>query len=100
MIKNGTRLQSQVCDTQVIVVRAADSLDDLRCGGQPMVPMGSQTSTDAALDSASADGNAMGKRYVDETGAEILVTKAGKGTLSIGTTALVLKEAKPLPASD
>jgi hypothetical protein len=39
MIKNGTRLQSQVCDTQVIVVRAADSLDDLRCGGHPMVAM-------------------------------------------------------------
>ena len=35
MIKNGTRLQSQVCDTQVIVVRSADSLDDLRAGGAP-----------------------------------------------------------------
>ena len=33
MIKNGTRLQSQVCNTQVIVVRAAQSLDELRCGG-------------------------------------------------------------------
>jgi hypothetical protein len=100
MIKNGTRLQSQVCDTQVIVVRAADSLDHLRCGGRPMVPMGSQTSTDATLDPAFCDGNTMGKRYVDESGAEILVTKAGKGTLSIGTTALALKDAKPLPASD
>ena len=40
MIKNGTRLQSQVCDTQVIVVRSADSLDDLRAGGAPMVPIG------------------------------------------------------------
>ena len=39
MIKNGTRLQSQVCDTQVIVVRTADSLDDLRAGGVPMVPI-------------------------------------------------------------
>lgn len=29
VIKNGTRLQSQVCDTQVIVVRSADDLDDL-----------------------------------------------------------------------
>ena len=38
MIKNGTRLQSQVCDTQVIVVRTSDSLDDLRAGGAPMVP--------------------------------------------------------------
>ena len=42
----------------------------------------------------------MGKRYVDEGGAEVLVTKAGAGTLSVGTTPLSLKEAKPLPASD
>jgi hypothetical protein len=100
MIKNGTRLQSQVCDTQVIVVRTADSLDDLRAGGIPMVPIDSQKASDVTLDPGFSDGNAMGKRYVDETGAEVLVTKAGAGTLSIGTTALTLKEAKPLPASD
>ena len=104
MIKNGTRLQSQVCDTQVIVVKAADSLEDLRAGGVPMVPIGSGTdvekAADATLDPAFSDGNQMGKRYVDETGAEVLVTKAGAGTLSIGSTALSLKEAKPLPASD
>ena len=99
MIKNGTRLQSQVCDTQVIVVRAADSLDDLRCGGQPVVPIGADTS-DASLDPAMSDGNVMGKRYVDDAGAEVLVTKAGAGTLSVGQTPLSLKEAKPLPASD
>jgi hypothetical protein len=100
MIKNGTRLQSQVCDTQVIVVRSADSLDDLRAGGVPMVPLDAEKSADATMDAAFSDGNAMGKRYVDETGAEVLVTKAGAGTLSVGTTALSLKEAKPLPASD
>lgn len=100
MIKNGTRLQSQVCDTQVIVVRSADSLDDLRAGGVPMVPIDSQKSVEAQLDPAFSDGNAMGKRYVDENGAEVLVTKAGAGTLSVGTTPLSLKEAKPLPASD
>ena len=100
MIKNGTRLQSQVCDTQVIVVRSADSLDDLRAGGVPMVPIGTDFAGDATLDPAFSDGNVMGKRYVDENGAEVLVTKAGAGTLSIGTTALNLKEAKPLPASD
>jgi hypothetical protein len=100
MIKNGTRLQSQVCDTQVIVVRSADSLDDLRAGGAPMVPIGEETDSDLTLDPALSDGNLMGKRYVDETGAEVLVTKAGKGTLSVGTTALTVKEAKPLPASD
>ena len=33
-------------------------------------------------------------------GAELLVTKAGQGTLTVGETPLSLKEAKPLPASD
>jgi hypothetical protein len=100
MIKNGTRLQSQVCDTQVIVVRSADSLDDLRAGGAPLVPVGSDVDAGLSIDESLAEGNLMGKRYVDETGAEVLVTKAGKGTLSIGSTPLAIKEAKPLPASD
>jgi hypothetical protein len=42
----------------------------------------------------------MGKRYVDDGDAEVLVTKAGAGSLSVGATPLTLKEAKPLPASD
>lgn len=100
MIKNGTRLQSQVCDTQVIVVRTADSLEDLRAGGAPMIPLDSDKDTALTLDPAQSGGNAMGKRYVDDAGAEVLVTKAGAGTLSIGSTPLALKEAKPLPASD
>ncbi|MGE0215234.1 hypothetical protein [Mycolicibacterium sp.] len=100
MIKNGTRLQSQVCDTQVIVVRSAESLDDLRIGGAPVVPVGDSVDPSLTLDESLAGGNLMGKRYVDDDGAEVLVTKAGAGTLSIGTTPLSLKEAKPLPASD
>lgn len=100
MIKNGTRLQSQVCDTQVIVVRSADSLDDLRAGGAPMVPLGDPMDSALALDGSLADGTSMGKRYVDDSGAEVLVTKAGAGTLTVGATPLILKEAKPLPASD
>jgi hypothetical protein len=103
MVKNGTRLQSQVDDTQVIVVKSADSLDDLRCGGAPMVELGSQKDTEKSgveIDSNFADGTAMGKRYIDADGAEVLVTKAGKGSLSVGDTLLALKEAKPLPASD
>ncbi|WP_102419652.1 hypothetical protein [Mycobacterium sp. 4858] len=100
MIKNGTRLQGQVCDTQVIVVRATDSIDDLRCGGSRMVLLDTEKSSHAELDPALAGGSAMGKRYVDDGGAEVLVTKAGVGTLSIGGTPLSLKEAKPLPASD
>jgi hypothetical protein len=100
VIKNGARLQSQVCDTQVIVIRTAQSLDDLRAGGVRMIVVGTDKSADAALDPAFCDGNLLGKRYVDEGGAEVLVTKAGAGTLSVGTTALAVKEVKPLPASD
>ncbi len=98
MVKNGTRLQSQVDDTQVIVVRGADSLDDLRCGGAPMVALDAARSGE--LDPQFSGGTVMGKRYVDEEGAEVLVTKAGAGTLTVGATPLSLKEAKPLPASD
>ena len=104
MVKNGTRLQSQVCDTQVIVIRAGESFDDLRAGGVPMVPVGSQedraTSNVLVLDPELSSGNVMGKRYVDGTGAEVLVTKAGVGTLTVGDAPLTVKEAKPLPASD
>jgi hypothetical protein len=100
VIKNGSRLASQVCDTQVIVVRAGEGLEDLRCGGMPMVALGETGSDEATLDPAFSDGSLMGKRYVDESGAEVLVTKAGAGSLSVGTIPLQVKEAKPLPASD
>jgi hypothetical protein len=100
MIKPGTRLKSQVCDTEVIVIRPGDGLDDLRAGGVPMRDIAVDAASDAVLDKKFADGNVMGKRYVDESGAEVLVTKAGAGTLSIGDVPMSIKEAKPLPASD
>ena len=100
MIKTGTRLQSQVCDTQVIVVRSSDSLDDLRAGGVAMIPLDAEKTEGAQLDPGFSDGTMMGKRYVDASGAELLVTKAGAGSLSVGTTPLEQKTAKPLPASD
>ncbi|MBD0022400.1 hypothetical protein GII33_02995 [Gordonia pseudamarae] len=100
MVKNGTRFESQVCDTQVIVIAAADSLDDLRCGGVPMVAVGGDKDAAATLSDAFADGAVLGKRYVDADGAEVLVTKAGKGSLSVGETLLVFKESKALPSSD
>ncbi|MGE5697807.1 MAG: hypothetical protein ACM4D3_21975 [Candidatus Sericytochromatia bacterium] len=100
MIKTGTRLKSQVCDTEVIVIKVGDGLDDLRAGGVPMLELGAESTSDAVLDPDFSGGNVMGKRYVDDTGAEVLVTKAGAGTLSVGGTPLNIKEAKPLPASD
>ncbi|MEE2058526.1 hypothetical protein [Rhodococcus artemisiae] len=100
MIKTGTRLESQVCDTQVIVVSATGSLDEIRCGGVGMVVLGSAKEAGVVLDEAFTEGPALGKRYVTEDGAEVLVTKAGRGALSVGATVLTLKEPKALPASD
>ncbi|ORW01210.1 hypothetical protein [Mycobacterium kyorinense] len=100
MIKTGSRLRSQVCDTQVIVVKATTAFDELRCGGASMVPVDSDGSPLGSPDPAFSGGTVMGKRYTDDSGGELLVTKAGAGTLSVGEIPLTLKEAKPLPASD
>jgi hypothetical protein len=100
MIKNGSRLRSQVCDTEVIVVRSAESLDDLRAGGAPMISLNDEVTAGLNLDVDFSGGTVMGKRYVDDTGAEVLVTRAGRGSLSVGATRLAIKEARPLPASD
>jgi hypothetical protein len=98
LITNGTRLQSQVCDTHIIVVKSAPSLDDLRCGGAPMVPLGAQRS--GTIDTTLAAGTTMGKRYTDDAGGEVLVTKPGTGSLSIGAIPMHIKDVKQLPASD
>ena len=101
-MKTGQQMQSLVCSGKVIVLRASkDDTVVLSCGGVPMVDANSaeaQEKQDA--DPALLGGSVMGKRYVDDNGAEVLVTKAGAGTLSIGSTPLAIKEAKPLPASD
>ena len=97
--KNGSRLQSQVDETQVIVVRAGQSLSDLRCGGAQMVALDARPNH-VGIDPEFAVGTVLGKRYVATDGAELLVTKPGQGTLSIGVVPLVVKEAAPLPASD
>jgi len=99
--KVGTRLKSAVCTTEVIVVRSPGGDIDLRCGGHAMLAQGQTAADGAAPDEAFAGGSAMGKRYSDDgVGLEVLVTKAGAGSLSIGDTLLPLKDAKALPSSD
>lgn len=101
MVKNGTRLRSQVCDGEVIVVKTAESLDDLRAGGVPMVPLDQPASATAdAVSPDLATGCVLGKRYIAADGGEVLVTRAGVGTLTTGGTPLALKQASALPASD
>jgi hypothetical protein len=99
-LKPGTRLQSTTCDTQVVVVKApADDLD-LRCGGQPMAAVDEQVERTAPAD-GRAEGTLLGKRYaLDGAGLELLCSKAGDGSLTVGDEPIPLKEAKALPSSD
>jgi hypothetical protein len=100
-LKAGTRLKSPVCSTEVMVIAAPDGDVDLRCGGAPMIDMQADAPSDASLSPDAANGTAMGKRYVSESGdLELLCTKPGDGSLGLGDTLLNTKDAKPLPSSD
>ena len=98
-LKPGSRWKSAVCTTEVIVVKAPGGDVDLRCGGTPMGEPGTEAS--GAPAGGHDGGTALGKRYVDaEETIELLCTKAGAGSLSVGDTALEVKGAKALPSSD
>jgi hypothetical protein len=100
-LKPGTRWSSQVCDTEVIVVRAPQAPVSLECGGHPMAPIGADRTASLGLDPSFAAGSVIGKRFADsESGLELLVTKAGEGSLAVDGITIPLKVAKPLPASD
>ncbi len=101
IVKPGLRLVSQVCSTEVIVVKGSGEVA-LTCGGAELVPVGTERDAAATPAAGLDSGAVLGKRYSapDDDALEVLVTKAGAGTLAIDTEPLVLKEAKPLPASD
>jgi hypothetical protein len=99
-LRPGTRLRSQVCTTEVVVVRFPNRDVDVRCGGHPMISMDQQATAGLVLLPGFADGSQLGKRHAAEDGLELLVTKAGDGSLSDGQVPLPVKAAKPLPASD
>jgi hypothetical protein len=99
-LKPGMRLQSTVCSTQVVIVRSGGPAD-LRCGGHELVPLGGAMTEGATVDRSHASGTLLGKRYVAaEAGLEVLCTKAGDGSLSLGDQPLLQKAAKLLPSSD
>ena len=100
-LRPGSRLRSAVDATEVVVVKPPAEPVDLRCGGHPMVPLGSDGGTEATPSPDHAAGTLLGKRYVDaDQTLEVLCTKPGDGSLSIGDEPMRVKEAKPLPASD
>ena len=98
-LRPGLRLRSVTCGAQVIVVRAPSGEVDLRCGGLPMTTDAAEQPP-RAIDEELATGSVFGKRYTDGADLEVLVTKAGKGTLSVGTEPLSVQDPKRLPSSD
>ena len=100
-LTSGTRLRSSVCDAEVVIVKTPGGEVDLRCGGHPMVPVDASPSEDLQAAPGFDEGVLIGKRYTDEAGElEVLCTKAGSSSLSIGDRVLMTKDAKPLPSSD
>ena len=96
-MKPGTKLKSTVCDTEVMVIRGTDVV--VECGGAPMAQ--ERPAQKGTLQAGWDKGTQIGKRYVDVAlSIELLCVKPGQGSLSIGGVALLLKDAKPLPASD
>jgi len=99
--KPGTRVRSVTCTTEAVIVRGPAEPTDLRCGGQPMIDAATESPGTADVSAPFDEGSLVGKRYVNEDESiEVLCTKAGTGSLSIGDEALTVKGAKPLPASD
>ena len=100
-LKPGSRWKSAVCAAEIVVVRPARDAVTLECGGHPMIAMGEAAAGGLSLSPANATGTRVGKRYQDEeSGLEVLGTKAGEGALSVDGKPLAPKDAKPLPASD
>ena len=96
-MKPGSKLKSQVCDTEVMVIRCGAG--QIECGG---VAMGDgKPATPGTPGADHAGGALMGKRYTDAAGTfELLCVKGGKGSLTVDGRPLTIKDAKPLPASD
>ncbi|MBQ0771072.1 hypothetical protein [Parasphingorhabdus sp.] len=100
-LKPGSRWKSAVCDAQMVVVRPPKAAGELQCGGAPVVPIDDAAPPTGVIEPEFAEGVLIGKRYLDEdSGLEVLGAKAGKGSLAFNGTAMKIKGAKPLPASD
>ena len=100
-LKPGARLRSSVCNTEVMVVLTPPGDMELKCGGAAMIALAAEPDGAASLSADFSEGTQVGKRYVSEAGdLEVLCTKPGDGSISLGDAALQIKGAKPLPSSD
>ena len=99
-LKVGTRLRSTTDATEIIVVKAPGASVDLRCGGLPFEPFDGPPTPSTPVEGFDG-GTELGKRYSDKEGTvEVLCTKGGLASISIGEELLSIKGAKALPSSD
>ncbi len=63
-LKPGSRLQSTVCATEAMVVKAPGGDIAIECGGAPMAEAGT-AEVAGAPDDGAAEGTLLGKRYVN-----------------------------------
>lgn len=100
-VSPGARLRSATCDTEVVVVRTDASDVDVRCGGAPLLAWTETRPPGGVPAPEFASGTSLGKRYASADGkVEVLCTKPGDGSLSIGTEPMAEQVARPLPSSD
>jgi hypothetical protein len=101
VLKAGTRAKCAVCDTEVMIVRAAPAEVLVTCGGAELIGMDAAKTPGAHAAAAVPQVAQVGKRYVNAAATvELLCTKGGKGELAIDGESLSVKQAKPLPSSD
>ncbi|GAB89678.1 hypothetical protein [Gordonia rhizosphera] len=98
-LRVGEQLACPTCSTKVVVVKApAGGEASVTCDGSPLQP--ARSVTQPAPDGAEPK-TLIGKRYVDaDDSVELLCTASGSGQLSCGGSAMTIKAAKALPASD
>ncbi len=97
-ISIGARLRSPASTCEVVVTRAPSVSGELECAGAVMTADPVDVTPTAAEEAPEI---LLGKRYGTESaGIEVLCVKPGAGPLTFAGEELLLKAAKPLPASD
>jgi hypothetical protein len=99
-LKPGMKLAAPGTTTEVVVVRPPSSPVAVTCAGVEMVDQAAGVA-DAPAPSGAGEDVLIGKRYLDEdSGLELLCSKAGAGPLAADGRDMSVKGAQPLPSSD
>ena len=99
-LKPGMKLAAPGTTTEVVVVRPPSSALTVTCAGVEMVDVAGGAPEGSAPDAAGED-VLIGKRYLDEdSGLELLCSKAGPGPLAADGREMSVKGAQPLLSSD